>query len=57
MPTLCAFWKIFPSCWIAGAIISSVSCSSLMFCAPTVPMHVRSAPTRFCVPSSVRAGP
>src|SRR5690349_21481301 len=27
MPTLCAFWKIFPSCCMAGAITISVCCN------------------------------
>ena len=37
--------------------MSSVCCSSRIDCAPTEPMHVRMAPTRLSVPSSVNAGP
>src|SRR5262249_32050403 len=56
-PSFCACWKTLPSVLIAGAMISSVCWRSRMFCAPTEPIQVRMAPTRFSVPSSVKAGP
>src|SRR5262249_35921013 len=56
-PSFWACWKILPSVLIAGAMINSVCWSSRMLRAPTEPMHVRMAPTRLRVPSSVKAGP
>ena len=57
IPSFWAVWKSFPSVLIAGAITISVSCISRIFFAPTFPIEVRRAPTRFCVPSSRCAGP
>ncbi len=57
MPMRCVRWKILPSVLIEGAMMISVVCISRIVEAPTEPMQVRSAPTRFCEPSSRRDGP
>src|SRR5439155_18706206 len=46
-----------PSVAMAGAITISTSCISAMVRAPSAAIDWRSAPTRFCVPWLVAAGP
>ena len=57
IPMRWAFWKILPSVLMEGAMMISVVCISRIVEAPTEPMQVRRAPTRFCEPSSRREGP
>src|SRR5205807_7658548 len=52
MPTLCTAWKSFPSVLIEGAMMISVCWNSGRLRAPTLPMQVVIAPTRFWLPSS-----
>ena len=53
----CVIWRYLPSVLIAGATIILVCCISRMVFAPHIPMLVRRAPTRFCVPSVTDEGP
>src|SRR5262249_7269035 len=57
MPTLCTAWKSFPSVLIDGAMMISVCWNSGRLRAPTLPIQVVIAPTRFWLPSSTSAGP
>src|SRR2546425_13232638 len=52
-----ACWNILPSETIEGAITISTCWNSAMSCAPQTPSADRSAPAKFCDPSSTRAGP
>src|SRR4029453_17999789 len=57
MPTFCTVWKTLPSVLIEGAMMISVCWNSGRLRAPTLPMQVVIAPTRFWLPSSTSAGP
>src|SRR4051812_8927410 len=57
IPTFCTVWKSFPSVRIEGAMMISVCWNSGRLRAPTLPMQVVIAPTRFWLPSSTSAGP
>src|SRR5262249_6492966 len=49
--------QLLPSVLIAGAMTISAWCISASVAAPHTPMHVRKAPTRFCVPLVRLVGP
>src|SRR6476646_44289 len=57
IPTCCAFWKLLPAEVMEGAITISTCWNSGMSLAPQTPSAERSAPAKFCEPSSTRAGP
>src|SRR5438552_14320079 len=57
MPTCWACWNTLPSDTMDGATTISVCWNSAMSLAPHTPSADRSAPAKFCVPSSTRAGP
>src|SRR5205807_4698048 len=57
MPTRWACWKTLPSLTMAGAITISTRWNARRSRAPQTPSAERSAPAKFWVPSSTRAGP
>src|SRR5207253_9153784 len=57
IPTCWADWYTLPSLVIDGAITISACWNSPMSRAPQTPSAERSAPAKFWVPSSTRAGP
>src|SRR6059058_1730569 len=57
IPTCWACWNTLPSETIAGATTISTCWNWAMSLAPHTPSAERSAPAKFCDPSSTRAGP